>query len=521
MNAIAGRSLVRFACGRCIVLVGALAALINLAGCTTQPRYADPLASVPYRSTDTESIELRGTVDSPFSDQSLCVVIAKNTRDATRSLTELANKYAVWRTPKMAKEVDPKLFTEKIDQALIPRFKRVVLAADMAEAGRAQCDLIMVFDARVLVANSPGQKHTVQLAGLFVDSDGQLIEKVAGQGTSTVPFPAWSLKFSTARDDAFAEFTRSLDSADKLAAYVAERRTHPASTASAAQPSTPAPVQPESSRQSPGGASAPPPDRWAVIVGIARYQLAAQGVVKDLAFADRDAQDFAKALEKLGWGSDHITLVTNEKATKRAVEKALETWLRRAGPDDQIVLFWSSHGWPDPEDPEKAYFACYDSNPADPSSGLRMDRVRQTLEERKVRNVVIIADTCHSGKVIRSSDPKGISVVPALEAMQRKEQVPKGWVFIASADPDRKAYEDKAWNNGALTHVLLEALGGRADGYKSAGARDGTVTLGELRAYITDRMAEETLNIVGARLLPLFYTTSGDPDIWRLTLGAP
>ena len=258
--------------------------------------------------------------------------------------------------------------------------------------------------------------------------------------------------------------------------------------------------------------------RFAVIVGVSAYKHAGEAGLSRLEFARKDAEDFARALEQQGWSPDRIKVLTDQEATKRDVEYALETWLRRVRHDDMIVLFWSAHGWPDPADSEKAYFACYDSRPSDPSSGFRMDQVRRMLDERNARNVVVIADTCHSGKVIKAGDSRAIAVRPALDAMKRNDQIPKGWVFIASADPDRKAYEDKAWANGALTHVLLEGLHeARADGYQSAGTRDGVVTLGELRAYVKDRMAEESLDIIGARLDPLFYTTSGYPQIWDLS----
>jgi hypothetical protein len=433
-------------------------------------------------------------------------------------LTGYANKAISWGNPGAGRDINPQILLEKLDQTLTPRFKRVVQVADMTEAGRARCDLIMIYDAQVRMGSISGQINTVEVSGIFLDAAEQVIEKVTGQGTSRIPYPAFTLKLGKAADEAFSEFARNLDSAGKLATFVAAHRTNPTSMASVMPPSNPTSAKLEPSRPTPGPAFAPVANRWAVIVGISKYEFSAPGGMSDLAFAERDAQDFAKTLENLGWGTDHMVLLTNEKATKRGVETALEIWLRRAGPNDQIILFWSSHGWPDLEDPEKASFACYDSKTSDLSSGMRMDRVRQMLEERKARNVVVIADTCHSGKVTRSIDSKAIGVVPALEAMQKSEQVPKGWVFIASADPDRMAYKDKAWNNGALTHVLLEGLNGKADGYKSAGAKDGVVTLGELRAYITDRMAEETLNVVGAKLLPLFYTTSGDTDIWKLTL---
>lgn len=259
--------------------------------------------------------------------------------------------------------------------------------------------------------------------------------------------------------------------------------------------------------------------RWAVVVGISQYRFSGPGGFENLDFADNDAKDFYKKLLELGWEEDHISLLVDEQATKRGIEYALESWLRRSGRDDLVLIFWATHGWPDPEDSEKAYFATYDSRPSDLSSGLRMDRVRQSIQERRAKNVVFIADTCHSGKVIRSDDPRAISVVPALEAMQNTKTIPRGWVFITSADSDRKAYEDKAWNNGALTQVLIEGLDGGADGYQSVGRQDGTVSLGELRAYISTRMAEESIRVLGARLEPLFYTTSGDPGIWEINLG--
>lgn len=256
-----------------------------------------------------------------------------------------------------------------------------------------------------------------------------------------------------------------------------------------------------------------------MVIGISRYRSSGSGNgFANLDFADNDANGFYKKLLRLGWEEDHIKLLVDEAATKRNIENALETWLRRSDENDVIVVFWAAHGWPDPADPEKAYFAAHDSVPNDFSSGLRMDRVRESVGERRARNVVFIADTCHSGKVIRSSGSRALGVVPALDAMERRKEIPRGWVFITSADSDRKAYEDKAWKNGALTHVLLHGVEGRADGYKSAGVEDGRVTLGELRLYIEDRMAEESIQILGARLDPLFYTTSGDPAIWDLSL---
>ena len=260
-------------------------------------------------------------------------------------------------------------------------------------------------------------------------------------------------------------------------------------------------------------------NRWAVVIGVAKYKFSGQAGLNNLAFADQDATDFAAALKRQGWSDDHLLLLTNDQADKRGIEHALESWLRKADPGDDIILFWSAHGWPDVKDPERAYFGCYDALPSDPSTGVRMDYVRRTIKDYQPGHVIVIADTCHSGMAIRGNDSKGISVAPALESMEKKKDIPKGWIFVASADSDRSAYEDKAWKHGAPSpRPCSRACPERPTGTRAAGAKDGIITLGELRAYITDRMGEEGLTVVGAKLLPLFYTTSGDPSIWDLDL---
>jgi len=259
--------------------------------------------------------------------------------------------------------------------------------------------------------------------------------------------------------------------------------------------------------------------RWAIVVGVSRYKHTGDGGLTDLPFAQDDARMFASFLIRAGWSRDRVKCITDEQATERNVRILLESWLTKAGPEDVIVLYWAGHGFPDPEDPERVYFACHDTDVRIPATGYRMDRIRDTLAERKVRNVVVLADTCHAGKLVTRGE-RGLSVVPGVQHMQQREQVPKGWVFMVGADADRKAVEHSSWQNGAFTHCLLQGLGGKADGFQSAGRKDGTVTLGELRAYLTTAMPDETQKVLGVAKHPLITTSTGDPDIWNLTLQA-
>lgn len=258
--------------------------------------------------------------------------------------------------------------------------------------------------------------------------------------------------------------------------------------------------------------------QWAVVVGLSEYANNGQSGLTNLAFADDDAKAFANSLKQQGWSSSHIKLLTNEQATQRNIMIAMESWLTKAGPDDMIVLFWSGHGFPDPEDPEKVYFACYDTDIRIPATGYRMDRIRAILEERNARNVIVLADTCHAGKLITRGNDKAIGISPYVNSLVKKKDIPKGWIFMVASDVDRKAIEDSSWSHGAFTHCLLNALSGKADGYQSAGAEDGIVTMGELRAYMNSVMPDETQRILGVAKRPVITTSTGDPGIWDLSL---
>ncbi len=257
--------------------------------------------------------------------------------------------------------------------------------------------------------------------------------------------------------------------------------------------------------------------KFAVVVGISNYRNQSRDGLTNLLFADDDAHDFSEALKRLGWKSSHIRTLVNERATKRNIEIALESWLTKAGRDDLIVLYWSGHGFQDPEVPERVYFACYDTDISIPATGYRMDRVRHSLQERGARNVLFLADTCHAGKVITRGE-RGISVVPHLQKLREERKIPNGWIIMVGAETDRRAVENSSWSNGAFTHCLIEGILGKADGFESMGQKDGRITMGELQAYLKTAMPDETQRVLGVAKRPVIATTTGDPSIWDLSL---
>jgi hypothetical protein len=257
---------------------------------------------------------------------------------------------------------------------------------------------------------------------------------------------------------------------------------------------------------------------WAVVIGISKYRQSHE--FPDLHYADSDAEAISATLRELGWPESNVRLLTNQQATRANVLGVLENWLQRAAPDDLILFYWAGHAWSDSGNPDDAFFACADSNPSVPSSGLGMNLVVQELMHRDARNVVVIADACHSDNLIPAPDPSPLGQLRGISVVPRNIFIPAGWVFITSSREYSLAHENARWRHGALTYLLLQGLRRKeADGYPNPVTRDGRVTLGELRHYVTDQMPVETRTILGRPLTPLFLAT--DDRIWNLCLQEP
>ena len=196
---------------------------ISLTGCVSGPpvpEYTDPLASLK------PSLKQEG----PYSRQTLHVIISKNTQAAMKYMTDGVNLAVRYGNRAAASEADPRCVMDTLNQVLSSRFKTVTMSIEPAAASEPHSDLTMLFDVQIKMGSLSGQKNLVDLTGIFMDEAQHPIETVQGKGTSTIPYPAFTVRFREAVNAAFAEFTSNLDKTPKLAAFVASR-AHPASPA--------------------------------------------------------------------------------------------------------------------------------------------------------------------------------------------------------------------------------------------------------------------------------------------------
>lgn len=196
-------------------------------------------------------------------------------------------------------------------------------------------------------------------------------------------------------------------------------------------------------------------DKWAIVVGISKFE---KPNVPPLKYSAKDARDFYDYLIKeANFAPDHVRLILDEKATRRRILSELDNMFlgRVARPDDLIVLFFSTHGSPAQLDKMgKNFIVAYDTEPNELfATGIEMQAMTRDLKERvDAKRVLLVLDACHSG----GTAAKGIHRVGNFDTDALS--IGTGQMVICSSEPDQQSWESKRYNNGVFTRKLLDGL---------------------------------------------------------------
>ena len=227
------------------------------------------------------------------------------------------------------------------------------------------------------------------------------------------------------------------------------------------------------------GSDVPPGARLHVLtIGVSDPGDAARSL--ELAHAHRDALDVAAALRNARsnvYAKVFVSELLDADATKSAIYGELAAIGRAMQDGDVALILFSGHGH---LVDGKLYLLQHGvdarSTPALKASALLASDFRDEIAAFAQRGrALLFIDACRSGG----------ATAPLGQSLQALLNAPNLTVFTSSSAGEY-SWEDDAWQNGAFTEALLEAL-------RLADAdRDGLVRISDLSRHLSDRVRELT-----------------------------
>lgn len=168
----------------------------------------------------------------------------------------------------------------------------------------------------------------------------------------------------------------------------------------------------------------------AVLIGINKYQVPGA----DLRGCVNDVNNLQEVLTRYyGFAGKDITILTDLKATKKAMQTAIQKLIGGAKKGDVLLLHYSGHGSNVPDDDgdeadKRDEILCpTDLDWKDP---FRDDWLRKAFDKLKAgAGLTVIMDCCHSGTNTRAIQPPDVPI--------KERYLPSPWDLVA-AESGRK-----------------------------------------------------------------------------------
>ena len=239
---------------------------------------------------------------------------------------------------------------------------------------------------------------------------------------------------------------------------------------------------------------------YVVLIGINKYKVHsdARKNWKHLKYTGRDVKGISRILTGPGKvPKRNIKVLTNRKASKRRIIRTLKTWLKRAGPKDTVLVYFSGHGAAGSDG--ISYWMAYDTPKNAVESGVGHYTLNGILATLQTSRVVLVVDACQSGQGIKGArggdGRKGVIDPSIYQSMGR--------AVIASSKQNQYSYESSQLKHGIFSYVLMQALSGKGDLDK-----DGVVTVMEAYQYLLSKVPALAKRLEGGSQNPVIKLNS-------------
>jgi hypothetical protein len=222
-------------------------------------------------------------------------------------------------------------------------------------------------------------------------------------------------------------------------------------------------------------------EQWALLIAVQEHQ----DSELNLAFSVSDARRLKETLmTRAGLPAGNILELTDaaaQKPTRANLLRAVPGFLKKPGPDDHVIVFYSGHGV---FHKGQTYLVPGDATQKNlAETAVPIQEVTRALKDCKAKTKFLILDCCHGGGAkfaVRPVSAPAEDVAHALKA----EELP-GVVVLASCKKSEFSFEWAEREQSLFTYWLCRALEGGAD---SNGK--GELTFEAVYEYTHSRVAQ-------------------------------
>ena len=203
-----------------------------------------------------------------------------------------------------------------------------------------------------------------------------------------------------------------------------------------------------------------PPQKWALVVGIANFQ----NPRLNLKFTDKDAASMAALLKDPATGKfapDHVKLIADADATTVNIRAGLNWLARSANENDSALIYIATHGTARDQDTAGAnYMVTFDTDVKSEdglySTAIPLVEISNVVRTRlRALRAWIILDTCHSQGALSETVTVPAAISPAMVDHIREGT---GRVVLGASQVEESSYESPKYGHGLFTYYLLQGM---------------------------------------------------------------
>jgi WD40 repeat protein/uncharacterized caspase-like protein len=201
----------------------------------------------------------------------------------------------------------------------------------------------------------------------------------------------------------------------------------------------------------------------------------------------------------------------DENVTRDAVLGAFARVAQEARPEDVFVFFFAGHGVMSEGSeaaPSEFHLVMHDvtqlygDDAGLAAKAISAAELRELATHIRAQKQLHLLDACQAGGAVATFAMRGAAEEKAILQLARSA----GVMVLAATGSEQLATELKDLGHGVFTYALLAGLDGAADG----GARDGKITVSELKAYLEDKVPELTRKFRGTAQYPNGFARGQD-----------